>query len=215
LVFSERDNYQSVSTGSSAASSDIVEYLARRMTQGSFLFVGTTLRDPDVIQALEAASIRTKAGWSRDRWPWLVSPLPDDLPVVSTALRALDPPASRGFAGAAGSIVENAHRARLDHLQVRVIRPDHYGQVSQFVHELALGIVNPALYDDETKYSLRLKDWERFWRRSWARRMAAHAVGHGAVNALLEMSTEMRDLVDEFFRMPGFESVDHRNRLHQ
>lgn len=212
LIFSERDNYKAGSTSSSAGSAEVVAYLANRMQRGSFLFVGTTLRDPDVIQALELARLdRRGKEWPTTSWPWVISPVPDDQTAISSTQRMLlgrsrSQPPARPIA----DLIAAGVRARMDHLQVRVIRPDHYGQVSQFIHELALCVPSPDAYYETSSYSKRLKSWEKFWDSEWKRRVAAEGPGDQIAcetAVLVGMSSQMRGLVDEFFDRPTFEAI--------
>jgi hypothetical protein len=54
---------------------------------------------------------------------------------------------------------------RMEHLGIQALRPDFYGQASQFLNELGLCVSSPDAYANNS-YSRRIRDWWRIWASS-------------------------------------------------
>lgn len=128
-------------------------YLHKRFKQSDTLFIATSMRDPNVIDAL----VHT----NRERIPnrrtrrFAAMPIADDWPEYSMYDR-----------DTRRELFLHAER-RLTQVGIdSTLRPDHYGQLSQLFHELSLCASNPGEYHGESKYGDRIRRWWSEWSRS-------------------------------------------------
>jgi SIR2-like domain len=138
IVFSEADFSEIAQTNEGW--STILEYLLERFSSTRVLFVGTSLRDSNVVSAL----LRSRQGASGERF--LVSSLNEFVDLPKTVA-----------AGVAGVFAD-----RVLHLGVEPIFTDFFGQVRQLVKELGYSASMADQYP-ASRYEVRLRAWKDKW----------------------------------------------------
>ncbi|MFP5580028.1 MAG: SIR2 family protein, partial [Acidimicrobiia bacterium] len=126
-------------------------YLAERFATTDVLFVGTSLRDPNIIECL----VRSQDGAaSGGRLRIAVLPSADEFSFCQR----------EGLPTSTVPILSDVADSRLRHLGIIRLRPEFYGQVTQFIHEMSLAMTSDSEDDYSTRrYSLRLREWWKAW----------------------------------------------------
>jgi NAD-dependent SIR2 family protein deacetylase len=152
VVFSERD--YALFFGEQPEGLDT--YLVERFGESDVLFVGTSLRDPNIIECLVRSRETAEA---EHRLRLTVAPVADEFHFCQR--NGVPTPAVKVMADVAAS--------RLRHLGIIRLRPDFYGQVTQFIHEMSLAMSSetPGDYVNR-RYSLRLRNWWDRWSADWS-----------------------------------------------
>jgi hypothetical protein len=143
LILSEED-YSRWSVDHECEMDRLRRYVMQRFARTSVLFVGTSLRDPNIVDAL-ALTKRTAHAQRLALLPMIE----EDKFCEGDGLEPT-------FGFTAGANLRTAN------LGVEAIRPDYYGQVAQFLNEVALCVSDPDRYAAET-YMYRLDAWCKKW----------------------------------------------------
>jgi hypothetical protein len=120
-------------------------YLSSVFTQGTTLMVGTSLRDTNIAAKL-------KLSQSHDCVRYALLPAQQEIKEVAAYGRQF------------GENVASFASLRGEQLGVVVLRPDFYGQVAQFLREVALE-TSKGHSGEATDYSSRLQAWADNWNR--------------------------------------------------
>jgi hypothetical protein len=124
-----------------------LKLIENRLSKSTTLFVGTSFRDPTVVEGLirTAASAPTCPRYGV--FPYQGDAWCDAEPVVRAEANA-------------------AFEARLAHLKVEPVRPDFYGQVAQLLNEVMhCRVTCGGKYRGSERYSDRLTRWWSTWSR--------------------------------------------------
>ncbi len=150
-VLTERDyakwNKHNRNIGADGKSS-LFEYMRSRFEKGATVFVGTSMRDANVFDALYDTA-------NDDAWRVALQP-------YQSEMRQGD---SVGASPKVVAALAKLNDARLRSFDVQTIRPDFYGQVSQFLHELRL-LVEPKPEGEQpiADYMTRIRQWSKDWK---------------------------------------------------
>ncbi len=148
--------------------------LIRRFSTSSVLSIGSSLRDQNIATALSL-------GYSADHEKWALAPLRHD---SSKSPR----PSSENWAR-----ITELISLRTTELHLKVIQPDLYGQVYQFLHELAS---YAALGETYVEYGDRVDQWLGIWESE-----------HSSQEQRLAFSMKSRKVASSLSRRLG--GVDH------
>jgi hypothetical protein len=156
--------------------SDLRDYLSRRFDHGYTLVLGASLRDYNIITYL-------KRTHSPEAVRYALMPVQGD---TAYAMKS-----SEQY-----SKLTKMQDLRGRALGIALLHPDFFGQVFQFVHELALAVTNNASGDSyaDIAYMRRVETW---WAAFESRKYASDRVRQAGTRKLQAASQELRTFVPE------------------
>jgi hypothetical protein len=144
IVFCEAD-YGKWSMPERPSDHRLSEYIEGRFRNSAVLFVGSSMNDPNIINLM----LRTQNRARRPRS--VISPVAADRAKYGPTMQ-----------GQVFDHLSHVGTLRLSHVGVdEVIQPDFYGQVSQLLHEVALGVDQTA--NEYRPYRDRIRLWWSQW----------------------------------------------------